>query len=118
MTWYVAKNSTSETTIGSTPYTFDIATPTKDGSIDQTISAISMLSANGGALSASNFDAESDGATNTTDVTVSMDGKLEDSGGNILADETDLLGPTTYSVSVTNATSSLSASGTANTSGS
>lgn len=118
VTWKVSTNSTSETTIGQTPYSFDVSSPSKSGSIDRSISSISMLSNNGGALSGSNFDADTDGGSNTTDVTISMDTTIKDSNSNVLAQQTDILGPSTYSVTVTNESSSVSSSGTANTSGS
>lgn len=118
VTWYVKTSSTSETTVGSTPYSYTVSDPSKSGSISRTQSTINLLSGNGGALSGSNFDASTDGASTTTDVTISMDSKLKDSGDNIIAQKTDILGPKTYSVTVTNEGSSTSASGTANTSGS
>ncbi|PHQ38869.1 hypothetical protein DJ69_09320 [Halorubrum persicum] len=121
VTWKVSTSSTSETTIGNTPYSFDVAEPTTSGSFNQTISEISMLSNNGGALDASNFEATTDGGSNTTNVTISMDCTLKDSNDNIITSATDLLGPNTYSVTITNGTSSspsISGSGTANTGGS
>ena len=118
VTWYVKTSSTSETTVGSTPYTFDVSSPSKSGSLSQSMSAINLLSNNGGALGGSNFDATTDGGSTTTDVTLSMDGKLVDSGGTVLADRTDLLGPKTFSVTVENTASTVSSSGTANTDGS
>jgi len=118
VTWKVKTNSTSETTVGQTPYSFDVSSPSKTGSIDKTLSTINLLSNNGGALSGSNFDATTDGGSSTTDVTISMDATLKDSGSNVLAQQTDILGPATYSVTVTNESSSLSSSGTAHTSGS
>lgn len=117
-TWFVKTSSTSETTVGTTPYSFDVSSPGQSGSITETVGPINLLSNNGGALSGSNFDASSDGASNTTDVTLSMDAKVKDSGGNILESKTDVLGPKTFSVTVTNEMSSMSASGTANTDGS
>ncbi|OYR54548.1 hypothetical protein DJ71_27285 [Halorubrum sp. E3] len=121
VTWKVSTSSTSKTTIGNTPYSFDVADPVTSGSFNQTISEISMLSNNGGALDASNFEATTDGGSNTTDVTISMDCTLKDSNDNIITSATDLLGPNTYSVTITNGTSSspsISGSGTANTGGS
>lgn len=118
VTWKVTTGSTSETTIGPAPATFDVSSPSKDGSLNKTMTTINMLSDNGGALTASNFEATTDGGSNSTDVTISMDATLKDSGGNQLASKTDILGPTTYTVTVTNETSSTSSSGTANTSGS
>ena len=114
----VSPNSTSETTVGSTPYTIDVSSPDTSGSISESFSTINLLSNNGGALSGSNFDATTDGGSNTTDVTLSMDGKLKDSGGDVLVDSTDLLGPRTFSVTVMNSDSTVSSSGTANTDGS
>lgn len=118
VTWFVKTASTSETTVGNTPYSFSVASPSQDGSITKTIDPINLLSNNGGALSGSNFDAASDGTSNTTDVMLSMDATIKDSGSNILESKTDILGPKTFSVTVTNETSSMSASGTANTGGS
>lgn len=117
-TWYVKTNSTSETTVGSTPYSISVSDPSKSGSISHTFPEINLLSDNGGALSESNFDASTDGGSNTTDVSLSIDAKLKDSGSNIIAQESDILGPKTNTVTVTNATSTVSSSGTANTSGS
>jgi hypothetical protein len=116
-TWYVKTSSTSETTVGSTPFTFDVSSPGKSGSISRSMSSINLLSNNGGALSGSNFDETTDGASKTTDVTLSMDGKLKDSEGTVLADRTDLLGPKTFSVTVENTASTVSSSGSANTDG-
>ncbi|MDL0137992.1 hypothetical protein PNP85_00485 [Halobacterium salinarum] len=120
VTWYVKTASTSETTVGTTPYSFSVSDPSQDGSISTQMGPISLLSNNGGALSASNFAAETDGGTKTTDVTISMDATLQDTNGNQLANTTDLLGPTTFAVSVTNEATepaSVSGSGTANTFG-
>lgn len=118
VTWKVMTSSTSETTIGNTPYSFTVSDPSKSGSLSKTMSAISMLSSNGGALSASNFEATTDGGSNTTDVTISMDCTLKDASSNTITSTTDLLGPKTYAVTVTNTTSSVSGDGTANTGGS
>jgi hypothetical protein len=52
----------------------------------------------------------------TTDVTLSMDATIKDSGDNILESRTDILGPTSFAVTVNNISSSVSSSGTANTS--
>jgi len=117
-TWYVKTSSTSETTVGSTPYSISVSDPSKSGSVSHTFPEISLLSKNGGALTASNFTATTDGESTNTDVTLSMDVTLKDSGGNTIAAVTDVLGPKTYTVTVTNSTSSVSASGTANTNGS
>jgi hypothetical protein len=117
-TWHVKTASTSETSIGSTPYSIEVSNPSKSGSVSRTFSEINLLSNNGGALSGSNFDASTDGGSNTTDVTLSMDVTLKDSGSNTIVSVTDVLGPTTYAVTVNNAESTVSSSGTANTSGS
>jgi len=117
VTWYVSTPFKSETSVGSTPNTYDVSDPSKDGSINQTMGPINFLSNNGGPLTGSNFDA-SDGNTTTTDVTISMDAKIKDSGDNTLATKTDILGPKTFTVQVSNTTSTTSASGTANTDGS
>ncbi|MDL0125607.1 twin-arginine translocation signal domain-containing protein [Halobacterium salinarum] len=120
VTWYVKTSSTSETTVGQTPYSLSVSNPSQDGSISKQMGPISLLSNNGGALSASNFAAGTDGGTKTTDVTISMDATLQDSNGNQLANTTDLLGPTTFAVSVTNESTesaSVSGFGTANTFG-
>ena len=95
-----------------------MSTPSKSGEQSHTFSEINLLSANGGALSASNFEATSDGASNTTDVTLSMDLTLKDSGSNTITSKTDILGPKTYAVTVTNSDSTTTSTGTANTSGS
>ena len=121
-TWKVKTSSTDEATVGSTPYTISVSSPDTTGSVDHTFSEISLLSNNGGALDGSNFDATTDGGSNTTDVTLSMDVTLKDSGSNTITSQTDILGPKSYAVTVNNTTSSVnpsvSSSGTANTDGS
>lgn len=119
LTWYV-KTSSNSGTVGSTPYTFTVDTATTDGSISPDIPTIDLLSNNGGALSGSNFNAATEGDTTNTDVTISMDVQLLDSGDNVIVDRADLLGPKTFTVSVNHVApaSSVTASGTANTSGS
>jgi hypothetical protein len=117
-TWHVKTSSTSETTVGSTPYSIAVSSPSKSGSANHTFPEISLLSKNGGALGASNFDSTTDDGSNSTDVTLSMDVVLKDSGSNTIASATDILGPKTYAVTVNNTESSVDSSGTANTSGS
>jgi hypothetical protein len=117
-TWKVKTQSTSETTVGSTPYTIKVSDPSKSGSVDHTFNDINLLSTNGGSLSASNFEAASDGGSETTEVTISMDVTLKDADSNTIASKTDVLGPANYTVEVNNANSTVSSSGTANTSGS
>lgn len=117
-TWSVMTSSTSETTVGSTPFSITVSSPGTTGSVDHTFSEISLLSNNGGALSGSNFDATTDGGSTTTTVTLSMDVTLKDSGSNTITSQTDVLGPQEYDVTVTNTESTVSSSGTANTSGS
>ncbi|SDY95167.1 hypothetical protein SAMN05216564_11813 [Halopenitus persicus] len=121
-TWYVKTSSTSETTVGSTPYSITVSSPGTNGSVDHTFPEISLLSNNGGALSGSNFDATTDGGSTTTTVTLSMDVTLKDSGSNTITSQTDVLGPQNYDITVNNTESSvnpsISSSGTANTNGS
>lgn len=120
-TWEVETTSNSGT-VGPTPYTHDVSDPTADGETTVDFPTINLLSNNGGALTGSNFTAGTDGSSTTTDVTLSMDTTLKDSGGNQIASKTDILGPKTFAVTVTNeettTNSSVSASGTAHTSGS
>lgn len=116
-TWNVQTSSTSETTVGNTPYSISVSNSSKSGSVSHTFSEISLLSKNGGALDASNFNAATDGGSTTTDVTLSMDATLKDSGSNTITSVTDVLGPNSYSVTVNNASSSVSSGGTANTDG-
>jgi hypothetical protein len=99
-TWKVMTSGTSETTIRQTPYSISVSSETTSGSIDHTFPEISLLSNNGGALSASNFFATTDGDSKSTNVTLSMDVVLKDSGGNTVDSATDVLGPTEYTVTV------------------
>lgn len=121
-TWSVGTSYTDETTVGNTPYSISVSNPGTSGSVDHTFPTISLLSNNGGALTESNFDATTDGGSTTTDVTLSMDVVLKDSGDNTIASQTDILGPKTYAVTVNNESSTvepiIDSSGTANTSGS
>lgn len=113
--WYVKTNSTSETQFGPSPKKINVETPSKDGSVEHTYSSELHLL---GPLSASNFEATSDGGSKTTDVTLSMNAELRDASSNMIESETDVLGPKTFSVTVTNESSTVSSSGTANTDGS
>ncbi|SDX91311.1 hypothetical protein [Halopenitus persicus] len=117
-TWSVASSGTSESTVGSTPYSISAPSPGKSGSVDHTFPEISLLSNNGGALSASNFAATTDGGSTNTDVTLSMDVTLKDSSSNTVTSATDVLGPKTYAVTVTNVESTVDSTGTAGTGGS
>lgn len=116
-TWSVSTNSTSKSTVGKTPFAKAVSTPAKDGSEEDSFNTISLLSANGGTLSASNFESSTDDSSNDTTVNIYCDITLKDSGDNIISSKTDILN-TSYTVSVTNETSSVSTSGNANTSGS
>lgn len=120
-TWKVETNGTSETTVGSTPYSITVSDPTTNGSVQHAFPEISLLSNNSGALSESNFTASTDGGTESTVVTLSMDVILKDSGDNTIDKVTEVLGPTDYTVTVNNTdtstTSSITSSGTANTDG-
>lgn len=116
-TWNVKTNSNSEEPFGPTPEKIAVDTPTKDGEVSHTYSdALGLLG--GDPLSASNFEAAIDGGTENTDVTLSMDVELRDASSNVITSRTEVLGPKTFTVTVTNESSSVSASGTANTGGS
>lgn len=111
-----ASTSTNSGSLGT--FSKSISTPTKsDSGVSKTFDTINMLGKNGGPLDASNFDAASDGGTKTTDVTITMDVTLKDSNGNTVHTKNSALS-STYAVNVTNKTSTVSSSGTANTGGS
>lgn len=114
-TWHVSVTNNGGT-VGTTPYTRSVSSPATSGS--QQVSdfgTINLLSANGGTLSASTFESNTDGATNETQVTLSLDVVLKDDQANIIDQDKPLL-RTTFTVIVSNeATSTLSGDGTANT---
>ena len=117
MTWHAESvssplNSGSLTTVSQT-----VSTPTVEGSSSKTFDQLSLLSANGGPLTASNFAADTDGQSNSRDVKLTMDVTLLDGNGNQLMTKDGVL-TATYTVTVTNESSTVTASGTANTSGS
>ncbi|GAB3411367.1 hypothetical protein GCM10027435_02890 [Haloparvum alkalitolerans] len=115
VTWHTSGPNTSKSTVGNTPYAFTPSSSSTDGSLTRDMGEINLLNT----LDASAFSADTDGNTTTSSVELWLDVTLKDSGDNILDQQDDILN-TTFQVSVTNteASASLSASGTANTSGS
>jgi len=115
VTWFVKTNATSETHFGSNPKKLTVDTPLKQGSLSHTYSSpLDLLNV----LSASTFEATTDGGSTSTDVTLSMNAELRNSNSGTITSKTDVLGPKTYTVTVKNESSSVSSSGTANTGGS
>lgn len=113
-TWS-ASTSFNSGTLGT--FSKSVTTPGKNGSVFKSFSRINMLGRNSGPLTASNFESSTDGGSNSTDVTITLDVTLKDEGGSTITTKNDILSAT-YSVTVSNKTSTVSSSGTANTGGS
>ena len=117
--WYVSDPSlSSESQVGSQTTT-DVSSPTTSnesaGGMDLSLGTFNMIS--NGPLSADNYT-NSDESTNLKkDVSISMDLVLATTGGDIITTKTDAVSAT-YTVTVNNRTSTVTATGSANTGGS
>ena len=117
MTWHAESVSSPLNSGTLTTVDQSVSTPAVEGSASKTFTELSLLSGNGGPLTASNFASDTDGQSNSRDVKLTMDVTLLDGSDNEIMAKDGVL-TATYTVTVTNENSTVTATGTANTNGS
>lgn len=104
--WYVETEDVARTPIGPSPHRIEVASPDTSGQREHQFPEMPLLTTYGGPLDADAFTAPIEGLTTTRAVTIGMDVTLETPDRDEIVAETDVLGPRTFTVSVTNAVTS------------